>query len=134
MSENSAQQAKGMIEDLVDMDDLFKRLDEDELEEDPGEIKDGILFEGREYFDKKTQAHYRIREPISIDIVKEVQITICTGGPAVQVVAKFYPDEREPFFVELQHQDWHEKWKSINLTSREQELLEEYVDRCTGFE
>ena len=50
------------------------------------------MYEEREVFDPETKSHYSLTQPLSVDEVKEMIICICTGGPAVQVIAKYWPE------------------------------------------
>ena len=133
MSEYGEQQATFFVEGLEELDGFITKLREmddcgdDFFGESPQTVEEEIMYEQREVFDPKTESHYSLTQPLSVDEVKEMRICICTGGPAVQVVAKYRPDNNEPFYVALQHQDWYENWTDYDLNSKQQALVEEYV-------
>ena len=133
MSENGEEQAKFFVENLEELDGFITKLenlednDEDFLDEHPVNVIDEIMNEQREVFDPDTESHYSLTQPLSVDEVKEIRICICTGGPAVQVVAKYWPNDNEPFYVALQHQSWFKPWTDYDLTSKQKELMEDYV-------
>lgn len=56
----------------------------------------------------------------------EYKITICTGGPAVQIVGDLdrygYPDT-----AEIQYQDWFTPWESLDLAGEEEEAVLAYA-------
>ena len=133
MSEYGEQQATFFVEGLEELDVFIAKLreidndDETFVDEDPQDVIDKIMHEEREVFDPETDSHYSLTQPLSVDEVREFSVVICTGGPAVKIVAKYWTDSSEAFYVALQHQDWFEGWADYDLNSKQQALVEEYV-------
>lgn len=82
---------------------------------------------------------YQIEEsPLSLEIRSSWQtvgeeltpdeylILLCTGGPAVRITG--YLDEYgQPIDAAIQYQDWFTEWKTLDLNTDDQKILEEYT-------
>jgi len=59
---------------------------------------------------------------LDLKVSKKLDILISTGGPASKIIYDVDTQEAEYWF-----QDWFTKWTKATLTSKESEVLSEYV-------
>ena len=64
----------------------------------------------------------RLEDCLDVEVVKTVEILICTGGPACKIVVD---GNRRP---SIWYQDWYKPWKQAQLNSAKRDVLEEYVE------
>jgi hypothetical protein len=66
-------------------------------------------------------------EPLSIDIRRQVEILLSTGGPATKIVYDLDSENAEFYF-----QDWYQPWTRAELTGKESDMLNDHVQRTYG--
>lgn len=64
-------------------------------------------------------------DPLEVKKVQTVEVLLCTGGPAVRIVATVGDSYFEN--IRIQYQDWGTPWTTYETTGPEQSALEDYL-------
>ncbi len=114
IQDSANEHGKGYVSYLTD---TYSRMDEAlENQEDGGECR---LYD--DIFDE-LQA-----EPLSIDIRRQVEILLSTGGPESRLL---YDLDSET--VQYQYRDWYQPWTTAELTGAQEDVLIEHMQRTYG--
>ena len=118
MSQNSCDQAFAQLASIKEMLQAVENAADDEREAAEQAIYDDPLaVDVRSGWVNVWTTEF---EPV------EYRVLLCTGGPAVQLEGEL-DDRKQPYNVQLQHQDWFEPWQTVPLTAEDTETLLTYV-------
>lgn len=125
MSDNSERQAQSQYESLLEVV-KHEQYDCVCFEDDNSLDTDGARCEVGEGYDEPSDAYY---DPLDIEMVRQVKVLLCTGGPAVRLVGELnrYGGIANSW---IEHQDWYEGWERLDGVDTEplHYLLEVYSE------
>ena len=121
MSDHAIEQGKYYAEDFVRQ----KRVC-DTLEDEDSDAVHGFLYEQGELTDPETKEEILFDQPYWITKRTTLEIGLAGGGPAIRILVTC-DEDNDPISNTLQWQDWFEPWTDVEVTPKQQNAIDWYV-------